>query len=84
MRVLITGAGGFIGSQLARLLVGESCEVFALLRPGSDPDPTAAHPVAAPDSRAAHTGAGPGRAGESLGGGDQQGGRRGSVGAPCG
>ena len=37
MRVLITGANGFIGSYLARLLLGEGCEVFALLRPGSDP-----------------------------------------------
>jgi len=36
MRVLITGASGFIGSQLARLLVQEDCEVFALLRPESD------------------------------------------------
>ena len=37
MRVLITGAGGFIGSHLARLLVQEGCEVYALLRPHSDP-----------------------------------------------
>ena len=37
MRVLITGASGFIGSQLARLLVREGSEVFALLRPESDP-----------------------------------------------
>jgi len=37
MRVLITGATGFIGSQLARLLVQEGCEVYALLRPESDP-----------------------------------------------
>ena len=37
MRVLITGAGGFIGSQLTRLLVQEKAEVYALLRPQSDP-----------------------------------------------
>jgi len=37
MRVLITGASGFIGSHLARLLVQEGCEVFTLLRPESDP-----------------------------------------------
>lgn len=37
MRVLITGAAGFIGSQLARLLVQEGCEVYALLRRQSDP-----------------------------------------------
>jgi len=37
MRVLITGASGFIGSQLARLLVQEGVEVYALLRPKSDP-----------------------------------------------
>ncbi|NLF12099.1 MAG: NAD(P)-dependent oxidoreductase [Anaerolineaceae bacterium] len=37
MRVFITGAGGFIGSQLARLLLREGCEVSALLRAESDP-----------------------------------------------
>ncbi|MBN1814166.1 MAG: NAD(P)-dependent oxidoreductase [Anaerolineae bacterium] len=37
MRVFITGAGGFIGSHLARLLVREGCEVYALLRRESDP-----------------------------------------------
>ena len=37
MRVLITGAGGFLGSQMARLLVREGCETFALLRPESNP-----------------------------------------------
>ena len=37
MRVFITGASGFIGSHLARLLVQEGCEVFALMRPESDP-----------------------------------------------
>jgi len=33
MRILITGAAGFIGSQLTRLLVQEGAEVYALLRP---------------------------------------------------
>ena len=37
MRVFITGASGFIGSHLARLLLREGCELFALLRPASDP-----------------------------------------------
>jgi nucleoside-diphosphate-sugar epimerase len=37
MRVLITGAAGFIGSQLTRLLVQEGAEVYALLRPQADP-----------------------------------------------
>ncbi len=37
MRVLITGAAGFIGSHVARVLVREGCETFALLRPGSNP-----------------------------------------------
>ena len=36
MRVFITGASGFIGSQLARLLVREGNEVYALLRTSSD------------------------------------------------
>jgi nucleoside-diphosphate-sugar epimerase len=35
-RVLLTGAAGFIGSHLARLLLGEGHEVIALLRRGSD------------------------------------------------
>lgn len=37
MRVLITGASGFLGSQMARVLVREGCETFALLRPDSNP-----------------------------------------------
>lgn len=36
MRVLLTGASGFLGSHVARLLVHEGCQVFALARPGSD------------------------------------------------
>lgn len=36
-RVLLTGATGFIGSHVARLLVREGCEVTALVRPGTDP-----------------------------------------------
>ena len=36
MRVLITGASGFIGSHLARLMVQEGAEVHALLRPQCD------------------------------------------------
>jgi nucleoside-diphosphate-sugar epimerase len=35
MRVLLTGATGFIGSQVARALVRDGCEVHALVRPGS-------------------------------------------------
>jgi nucleoside-diphosphate-sugar epimerase len=37
MRVFITGASGFIGSQLTRVLVEEEAEVYALLRPDSNP-----------------------------------------------
>lgn len=37
MRVLLTGATGFIGSHVARALVREGYEVFALIRQGSDP-----------------------------------------------
>src|SRR5262245_5800687 len=36
MRVFLTGATGFIGSHLLRLLAREGCEVAALLRPGAD------------------------------------------------
>jgi nucleoside-diphosphate-sugar epimerase len=37
VNVLLTGATGFIGSHVARLLVREGCEVHALVRPSSDP-----------------------------------------------
>jgi len=36
LNVLLTGASGFIGAALARLLVREGCQVFALVRPESD------------------------------------------------
>jgi nucleoside-diphosphate-sugar epimerase len=36
MRVLLTGATGFIGSHLARFLTRENCEVHAIVREGSD------------------------------------------------
>lgn len=36
LKVLLTGATGFIGSHVARLLLRQGCEVAALLRPGSD------------------------------------------------
>src|SRR6266567_8149348 len=35
-RVLLTGATGFIGSHVARLLVQEGVDVYALIRDGSD------------------------------------------------
>src|SRR5262245_24968903 len=35
-RVFLTGATGFIGSQVARRLVADGCEVYALLRPDSN------------------------------------------------
>jgi len=35
-RILLTGATGFIGSHLARLLIREGQEIFAVIRPGSD------------------------------------------------
>ncbi len=36
MRVLITGANGFLGSALSRRMVGDGHRVRALVRPGSD------------------------------------------------
>ncbi len=36
MRVLLTGATGFLGAQIARVLVEAGCEVVAPLRAGSD------------------------------------------------
>lgn len=36
MRVLVTGATGFIGSHLVGCLLSEGAEVYALLRPASD------------------------------------------------
>ncbi len=36
MKVLITGATGFIGAHVLRILVEEGCEVHGLIRPGSD------------------------------------------------
>lgn len=36
MKVLITGAGGFVGSFLARLLVNEGYQVYAIVRKSSD------------------------------------------------
>ena len=35
-RVLVTGASGFVGSNLVRRLVKERCEVSVLMRPGGD------------------------------------------------
>lgn len=37
MKILLTGATGFIGSHVARKLVAERCEVYALIRPSSNP-----------------------------------------------
>ncbi|MGQ0792558.1 MAG: NAD-dependent epimerase/dehydratase family protein [Deltaproteobacteria bacterium] len=36
MKILLTGATGFIGSHVARKLAAEGCDVYALVRPGSD------------------------------------------------
>ncbi|MHC4337047.1 MAG: NAD-dependent epimerase/dehydratase family protein [Planctomycetota bacterium] len=36
MKLLLTGATGFIGSHVARRIVTEKCEVYALIRPGSN------------------------------------------------
>lgn len=36
MKVLLTGAAGFVGSHVARALVHDGCEVHALVRPSSD------------------------------------------------
>ena len=35
MRVVITGATGFIGSNLARVFLEQGAHVYALVRPGS-------------------------------------------------
>lgn len=35
LKVLLTGATGFIGSHVARLLVNKGCNVYAIVRPGS-------------------------------------------------
>jgi nucleoside-diphosphate-sugar epimerase len=37
MRVLVTGATGFIGGALARALAAEGAEIHALIRPGANP-----------------------------------------------
>lgn len=36
MKLLLTGATGFIGSHVARRMVTDGCEVYALIRPGSN------------------------------------------------
>ncbi len=36
MKILLTGANGFVGSHLARVLVEEGTEVHAVVRPGAD------------------------------------------------
>ncbi|MEN0059855.1 MAG: NAD-dependent epimerase/dehydratase family protein, partial [Bdellovibrio sp.] len=36
MKVIVTGANGFLGSWLTRALVAEGHEVYALVRPNSD------------------------------------------------
>lgn len=36
MRILLTGASGFVGSHVARLLQSQGCTVYALVRPTSD------------------------------------------------
>ena len=36
MKTLITGANGFVGSAVLRLLIGHGHQVRALVRPGSD------------------------------------------------
>ncbi len=36
MRVLVTGATGFIGSHIVRRLIAQGCEVYAIIRPNSN------------------------------------------------
>src|SRR4051812_27774112 len=35
--VLVTGASGFIGAQVVKMLVERGCRVTAVVRPGSNP-----------------------------------------------
>jgi nucleoside-diphosphate-sugar epimerase len=35
MKILLTGATGFVGSHVARVLASANCETFALVRPGA-------------------------------------------------
>ncbi len=35
-RVLVTGAGGFVGANLTARCLSDGCEVYALVRPGTD------------------------------------------------
>ena len=60
MSVLVTGAGGFLGSAVVRALVADGVEVVAVLRPGGSTDrlttvaacPVAEVDLAAPDASA--------------------------------
>lgn len=45
MRVLVTGASGFVGSALIRILAREGCEVLAATRSGQYPHRTGVRPV---------------------------------------
>ena len=53
MRVLVTGADGFVGRWLVRRLLTDGRDVYGAVRPGQSPAPVAPAADLSPDERAA-------------------------------